>query len=195
MMISRILILGLTFFLVHCAHGLRTNPISWDESYSNTVSCSGLTKQKRYEILDLADPDNFPRTRYRKGPRNRRKIERETDCSSFVHEIYRRAGLPYRFRTTKELKAAPEFMTVPPSKAKPGDIVLFRGHVGILAKSGKIISSTKIRSKRQPSSITEYPDNSFGRVKAVLRYRCDNANYAALNKVTRPNRNSMAQSR
>ncbi len=194
-MVTRLTVLILSLGLVHCAHSpTRTfTRTAWKKA-DLSASCAPMTKRKREEVLRIADPENFFGTRYRKGPRNRRRIERETDCSSFVHEIYRRAGLPYHFRTTRDLKNAPEFTTVPTRKALPGDLVLFRHHVGILGADGKIISATETPRRRVPSSITEYPDQVFGRVKAVLRYRCGNPLYAR-NSETESRRSSTSQPR
>jgi cell wall-associated NlpC family hydrolase len=131
-----------------------------------------MSKSDRLRLLELADPANFPRTRYREGPRY--GIEKETDCSHFVHEIYRRAGLRFGFQTTKNLKRAPEFELLPESAAKPGDLMLFRGHVGIVDEDGKIISATRNRRHRK-SSITRMSRSAFRPYRGarpVLRYRC-----------------------
>ncbi|NUM89382.1 MAG: C40 family peptidase [Bdellovibrionales bacterium] len=137
---------------------------------ADDLTCFRMTWGKREELLSLADPENFPGVRYRKG--SSRPIERETDCSRFVHEIYRRAGLPYGFRSTRDLKQAPEFREIPVFAARPGDLMLFRGHVGIVDLDGLVISATKVRTRRQSSSITRMHPDSFGRRRAVLRYTC-----------------------
>lgn len=134
--------------------------------------CRTMSKNDRLNLLDLADPENFPRTRYREGPRH--GIEKETDCSHFVHEIYKRAGFKFGFQTTKNLKNAPEFELLPEKAAKPGDLMLFRGHVGIIDKDGRIISATRNRRHRK-SSITRMDRSVFRRYRGarpVLRYRC-----------------------
>jgi hypothetical protein len=136
-------------------------------------SCRPLSREDRLRLLRIASPENFPATRYRKGPR--RSIERETDCSHFVHEIYRRAGFPFSFRTTRSLGAAPEFQLIPEEEAAPGDLMLFRGHVGILDEDGKIISATRTRGRKAKSSITRLNRTAFRPVRSgkfVLRYRC-----------------------
>lgn len=133
--------------------------------------CRAITAADREKVLAIAHPENFPKTRYRTG--SRRAIETETDCSHFVHEIYRRAGLPFSFRPTRELADAPEFELLPESKARPGDLMLFRGHVGILDRDGKVISATKNRGRR--GSITRLHKDAFRHsrsAKTVLRYRC-----------------------
>jgi hypothetical protein len=145
----------------------------WESSGSEEGGqCRTVSKNDRLRLLELADPENFPRTRYREGPRY--GIEKETDCSHFVHEIYKRAGLKFGFQTTKNLKHAPEFELLPESAAKPGDLMLFRGHVGIVDEDGKIISATRNRRHRK-SSITRMDRSVFRRYRGarpVLRYRC-----------------------
>lgn len=135
--------------------------------------CEPLNAEARQELLSIADPANFPRTRYRLG--SWRAIEKETDCSRFVHEIYKRAGFPFGFRSSRELKYAPEFQTIDAEEALPGDLMVFRGHVGIVDQEGRIISATRNR-RRQPSAITVMPPTNFKSPRGgvyALRYRCE----------------------
>ncbi|MCO5142185.1 MAG: NlpC/P60 family protein [Oligoflexia bacterium] len=143
-----------------------------ERKYVKENSCPLLNHSKRSQILRIANPKNFPKTRYRMGSTH--KIEKSTDCSRFVHEIYRRAGLKYNFMTTNQLKSSSQFLRIRESEAKPGDLMLFRGHVGIIASDGKIISATK--SKINGSSITKMSKESFRSIRGkriALRYRCD----------------------
>jgi cell wall-associated NlpC family hydrolase len=126
----------------------------------------------RLQILQVANPSNFPSTKYRRG--SGRALEQETDCSHFVHEIYRRAGFSYAFRSTDDLQEAPEFELLPEEEAMPGDLMLFRGHVGLVDNDGRIISSTYRRGRR-PSSITRFQRTVFKPLRShmtVMRYRC-----------------------
>jgi hypothetical protein len=87
--------------------------------------------------------------------------------------VYKRAGFSFRFRTSRALKDAPEFELIPESRALPGDLMLFRGHVGIIDENGYIISAT--RSRGRHSSITRLRKDLFrpSRLsRPVLRYRC-----------------------
>lgn len=136
-------------------------------------TCRPLSAEERERILALADPENFPATRYRKGPNG--SLEKETDCSHFVYEIYKRAGLPFSFKPTAELGNAREFDILPEDEAKPGDLMLFRGHVGIVDESGKIISALRTRRRRRKSSIAAIDRRYFKSIhgqRYVLRYRC-----------------------
>jgi hypothetical protein len=134
-------------------------------------SCTPLTAVDRARLLALANPSRFPHTRYHRG--SGRPLEKETDCSHFVHGIYRRAGLSFSFRSSRNLPDAPEFELLPKRAALPGDLMLFRGHVGIVDSNGYIISAT--RSRHHRSSITRLPPDAFRPsrlARPVLRYRC-----------------------
>jgi len=138
-------------------------------------TCRPLSEEERQRVLSLADPKNFPATRYRKGPNWSRGIEKETDCSHFVYVIYKRAGLPFSFRPTAELGNAREFDILPEEEAQPGDLMLFKGHVGIVDEKGKIISALKTRRRRRKSSIAAVDRRYFKSIhgqRYVLRYRC-----------------------
>ncbi len=53
------------------------------------------------------------------------------DCSHLVHDIYERAGLPYDYATSRDLYDGVEaFRRVYHPEA--GDIIVWRGHVGII---------------------------------------------------------------
>lgn len=137
--------------------------------------CQPLTDADRTVLLLIANPANFPSTTYRKGPRPGKTIETETDCSNFVHQVYERAGLSYAFRTSHTFRDAPEFEEIPEEEARPGDIFWMRGHVGLLDAEGKVISATRVRKRRGPSSISRLDKQSFRKVRGkrvVLRYRC-----------------------
>lgn len=53
------------------------------------------------------------------------------DCSHLVHDIYERAGLPYDYATSRDLyDGVDAFRRV--YEPLPGDIIVWRGHVGIV---------------------------------------------------------------
>ncbi len=134
--------------------------------YSSATSCE-MSEEIRQHILKIADPENYPNTRYRKRPRS---FPKETDCSHFVHHVYSSAGLPYGYQSSRNFSRAVEFQSIPPRDAQPGDIVLFRNHMGILSNTYRIISAT-----RQKRSIQELEAHAFPRLKKtdqVFRYKC-----------------------
>jgi hypothetical protein len=54
-----------------------------------------------------------------------------TDCSHFVHGLYKRAGFPYAYAASVDLYAGiDEFRRV--VNPQPGDIAVWRGHAGIV---------------------------------------------------------------
>ncbi|MGZ3711694.1 MAG: NlpC/P60 family protein, partial [Bdellovibrionota bacterium] len=154
-----------------CATGTRhsrlpdTLPLSPPFRSDDSGTCSALESSDRLFILQVADPVNYPSTRYRKGPNLRLSTKVETDCSHFVHEVYKQAGLPYAFRPTEGLVGAPEFEKVPDSEARAGDLLVMHGHVGILDEEGRLISATLTRHRRAPSSITRYDLSNFRKIR------------------------------
>jgi NlpC/P60 family len=62
----------------------------------------------------------------------------EGDCSHLVHAIYEDAGFSYPYAPSSELYAGVEgFQRV--KSAEPGDLVVWRGHVGIVIKPSEHI--------------------------------------------------------
>jgi len=62
----------------------------------------------------------------------------EPDCSHLVHTIYQQAGFTYGYAPSSELYAGVDgFQRV--KKPQPGDLVVWRGHVGIVIKPSQHI--------------------------------------------------------
>jgi NlpC/P60 family len=62
---------------------------------------------------------------------SRHRVNAHADCSHLVQAIYQRAGFPYAYSPSSELYAGVnEFRRV--SRPQPGDLVVWRGHVGIV---------------------------------------------------------------
>ena len=58
------------------------------------------------------------------------------DCSHFVNQVYQRAHLPYPYASSKELyEGVDAFRRV--SYPMPGDLIVWRGHVGIITDPGQ----------------------------------------------------------
>jgi NlpC/P60 family protein len=56
---------------------------------------------------------------------------RKLDCSHFVHALYQRMGFAYQYATSRRLyKGFPGFART--NNPSPGDLVVWRGHVGIV---------------------------------------------------------------
>lgn len=161
--------------LAACAHKTPSYRVEPPKQRLGGIGCHPLTANDRGRILEEADPLNFPSTRYRRGPSSQKDIENETDCSRFVHEVYKRAGLPFGFQPTAHLGDASEFDILPEKQALPGDLMLFKGHVGIVDDNGKIISALRTRHRKRKSSIASIDRKNFRSFRGkryILRYRC-----------------------
>lgn len=69
-----------------------------------------------------------------------RRVQRraEPDCSHLVHAIYKAAGLSYKYAPSTDLYAGDEhFQRV--KTPLPGDLIVWRGHVGIVIKPSRHI--------------------------------------------------------
>ena len=65
-----------------------------------------------------------------------RQTNRKPDCSHLVHEVYSLAGYPYPYADSFELyNGMHGFVRV--TTPQPGDLVVWRGHVGIVVNAGE----------------------------------------------------------
>lgn len=68
------------------------------------------------------------------------------DCSHLVHAIYGRAGFPYSYASSSSLYfGTNEFQRV--TRAQPGDLVVWRGHVGIVVNPAQHAFFSTLRSE------------------------------------------------
>lgn len=68
-----------------------------------------------------------------------------SDCSHLVHAIYERAGFPYAYVTSYDLYDGPEgFQRV--WYPQPGDLIVWRGHVGIVVRPSRHVFYSFLRS-------------------------------------------------
>ena len=142
-----------------------------------------MNESIREKILSIANPSHFLKTRYKSPPDNSMQIETETDCSRFTQQIFERAGMYYPYANTPSFECLSVFKEIPRDQGKAGDVVLYRGHIGILSKNDSVISATvggvKHRSKLYPDdpaflpAITELPIEKagFGKPK-VMQWSC-----------------------
>ena len=69
----------------------------------------------------------------------------EPDCSHLVHAIYEQAGFPYAYAPSRDLFAGVGgFQRI--KQPEPGDLVVWRGHVGIVIKPSDHIFFSFMRS-------------------------------------------------
>ena len=67
------------------------------------------------------------------------------DCSHLVHLLYSRAGLKYPYQESRVLyRGVPDFERV--KKPQPGDLIVWRGHVGIVVSSRSKLFLSSVRS-------------------------------------------------
>jgi cell wall-associated NlpC family hydrolase len=74
---------------------------------------------------------------------------RGEDCSHLAHHIYERAGLPYGYASSNSLyNGDPTFERV--SAPQPGDLVVWRGHVGIVVNPQDAAFYSSLTRDREP---------------------------------------------
>ena len=76
-----------------------------------------------------------------------RHTDANADCLNLVHEIYQRAGFNYSNANSSELyQGTKEFRRV--THPQPGDLVVWRGHVGIVISPAQHSFFSAMRSGR-----------------------------------------------
>jgi cell wall-associated NlpC family hydrolase len=73
------------------------------------------------------------------------RLRTRTDCSHLVHAIYDRAGFPYPYARSSDLYGGTnEFQRI--ATPQPGDLVVWRGHVGIVINPAQRAFYSAMRS-------------------------------------------------
>jgi cell wall-associated NlpC family hydrolase len=76
---------------------------------------------------------------------SRIRLDPEPDCSHLVHAIYGRAGFPYSYAPSSDLYVGThEFQRV--TKPQAGDLVVWRGHAGIVVNPAQHVFFSALRS-------------------------------------------------
>jgi len=92
-------------------------------------------------------------------------VESETDCSHLVHDIYEQAGFPYEYATSRELYVGnANFTRVRAPQA--GDLVVWRGHVGIVIDPKQHSFFSFVRS----GADTQFYDSPYWRVRGTALF-------------------------
>jgi cell wall-associated NlpC family hydrolase len=103
----------------------------------------------------------------------RHGIRERRDCSHLVHAVYKQAGFPYPYSNSRQLYAGIEqFQSV--QQPQPGDLVVWRGHVGIVVDPAKGSFFSALRSG---GGVAHY-DSTYWRRRGrpkFLRYVKDQA--------------------
>ena len=91
--------------------------------------------------------------------------EPETDCSHLVHDVYERAGFVYNYVSSRELYiGSTNFTRVRVPQA--GDLVVWRGHVGIVIDSQEHSFFSFVRSGLD----TQFYDSPYWRSRGIARF-------------------------
>jgi hypothetical protein len=95
----------------------------------------------------------------------REQVRRKPDCSHLVHEIYELAGFPYPYASSFDLyEGIDSFRRV--STPRSGDLVVWRGHVGIVTDAVEHAFYSSVRSGLR----TEYYDGPYWRAQGRPRF-------------------------
>ena len=95
----------------------------------------------------------------------RKRTDSNTDCSNLVHAIYERAGFTYSYSNSSELyQGIKEFRRV--LHPQPGDLVVWRGHVGIVISPVQHSFFGAMRSGRG----VEFYDSSYWQTRGRPRF-------------------------
>jgi hypothetical protein len=118
-----------TVAVLVCGLGLSiSGSISWAE---NAPRPAALTSDDRLSVIAAALD-------------SRLRPSSQRDCSHFVHTVYERAGLPYKYASSSDLYAGvEEFQRV--VQPQSGDLVVWRGHVGIVIQPSRHIFFSLMR--------------------------------------------------
>jgi hypothetical protein len=91
--------------------------------------------------------------------------ESETDCSHLVHDVYAQAGFPYDYVSSRELYIGnTNFTRVHAPQA--GDLVVWRGHVGIVINPKEHSFFSSVRSGPD----TQFYDSPYWRSRGSARF-------------------------
>src|ERR1700722_1484369 len=91
--------------------------------------------------------------------------ESETDCSHLVHEVCEQAGFPYDYVSSRELYiGSTNFTRVRAPQA--GDLVVWRGHVGIVIDPQEHSFFSSVRSGPD----TQFYDSPYWRSRGIARF-------------------------
>ena len=94
-----------------------------------------------------------------------KRVESESDCSHLVHKVYDRAGFPYAYVNSRDLYTGnANFVRV--HFPQPGDLIVWRGHVGIIIDPREHSFFSSLRSGVD----TEFYDSRYWRARGIARF-------------------------
>ena len=110
---------------------------------NSTASGRLLTRAEGMSIVDAISQNQKP-------ARGRRT---KLDCSHLVNAIYNRAGFSYSYASSADLyRGLPNFARV--NKPQPGDLIVWRGHVGLVVDPREHLFFSSLRSGLETEDYT-----------------------------------------
>ena len=104
------------------------------QNQSTAENSIRITAQAEHKVRTLTKDDG--REVVEVALDKRIHIGRKRDCSHLVHAIYERAGFSYPYASSRDLyRGTDDFRRV--KKPQPGDLVVWRGHVGIVVNPAR----------------------------------------------------------
>jgi cell wall-associated NlpC family hydrolase len=133
------------------------------------TASGALGQNVRPASAETPGPHPIARTEGRKILATIRTIhaesESETDCSHLVHAVYEQAGFPYDYVSSRELYiGSTNFTRVRAPQA--GDLVVWRGHVGIVIDPKEHSFFSFVRSGPD----TQFYDSPYWRSRGIARF-------------------------
>jgi len=97
--------------------------------------------------------------------KHREQVSPKPDCSHLVHQIYELSGFPYPYASSFDLyHGIDNFSRV--TKPRAGDLVVWRGHVGIVVDPAEHTFYSSVRLGLR----TEYYDGPYWRAQGRARF-------------------------
>jgi len=136
---------------------------------SLATASAALGQNVRPASTETAGPRPIAKTEGRKIlaaiPTVHSESESETDCSHLVHDVYEQAGFPYDYASSRELYfGSTNFTRVRAPRA--GDLVVWRGHVGIVIDPKEHSFFSSVRSGPD----TQFYDSPYWRSRGIARF-------------------------
>ena len=133
------------------------------------TASAALAQSVRPASAESPGPRPIARTEGRKIlatiPTVEAEPESETDCSHLVHDVYEQAGFPYDYVSSRELYiGSTNFTRVRAPQA--GDLVVWRGHVGIVIDPKEHSFFSSVRSGPD----TQFYDSPYWRSRGIARF-------------------------
>lgn len=109
---------------------------SWAQEQHRQTRSSTDANQRRKTVRTLSPDDGL--SVIAAALDSRVRLYSEHDCSHLVHAIYERAGFRYSYASSSDLYFGIEgFRRI--ARPQPGDLVVWRGHVGIVVRPSRHI--------------------------------------------------------